>query len=119
MSHIRDSHTATSKDCINDCLSNERGPMHSYTRNLRHMDPLTLEMLLMRRINKDLWSEKYPQDRIDEKKAATREQTKALELEGAEQNDIRDVAQHSVCVTYCSNFGVRSNADIFWSTFNA
>ena len=70
MSHIRDSHTATSKDFINDCLSNERGPMH--------MDPSTLEMLLMRRINKDLWSEKYPQDRIDEKRQRLKSRQKRL-----------------------------------------
>ena len=62
----------------------------------RHMDPSILEMLLMLRLNKDMWSEKTIQDIIDDKKAANRERArlraeaaeKAKSQEGAEDEDM-------------------------------
>ena len=62
----------------------------------RHMDPSTLEMLLMLRLNKDMWSEKTIQDIIDDKNAANRERArlraeaaeKAKSQEGAEDEDM-------------------------------
>lgn len=45
--------------------------------NRRQMDPSTLEMLLMLRLNKDMWGEKTVQDIIDNKKAAARERKRA------------------------------------------
>ena len=42
------------------------------------MDPSTLEMLLMQRLNRDMWSEKTVQDVIDDEKVANRRKLKMV-----------------------------------------
>ena len=58
----------------------------------RLMDPSTLEMLLMLRLNKDMWSEKTIQDIIDDRKAANRERAR-LRAEAAEKAKAHDGAE--------------------------
>ena len=53
----------------------------------RQMDPSTLEMLLMLRLNKDMWSEKTLQDIIDDKMAANRGRAR-LHAHAAEDDDM-------------------------------
>ena len=58
----------------------------------RLMDPSTLEMLLMLRLSKDMWSEKTAQDIIDDRKAANRERAR-LRAEAAEIAKAHDGAE--------------------------
>jgi hypothetical protein len=59
--------------------------------NRRQMEPTTLEMLLMLRLNKDMWSEGTLQDIIDKRKEANHKRRLVkdaeLELEEEEEED--------------------------------
>ena len=64
----------------------------------RLMDPSTLEMLLMLRLNKDIWSKKTVQDIIDDKKAANRERAR-LRAETAEKAKAQERAEDEICLS--------------------